>query len=283
MLLIADEAGWGVFLSDICNKARRARSAEITVEVESQSVLAAKKASKQMGGRKRARMDDIAPLPDGLEMNEEEKKTSYVWYRAIHSETKCVDCSKKTRGTRRQGETIYCHIDKDNNHVELTNEVIGKWVNKCMQNEGVDQFYPPPEIFVKDDPMMCDSIDLEDNGDSMSESELHGDSPELPDGNELIDYINEKAAESALVVYPRVATSLEALNAVKPDHDFPSYEGTLKSVGYCYVDEIANLTPDQLVKDTGMFGPVAREIYKHSVVVSERVRKETVRLSKDKD
>lgn len=101
-------------------------------------------------------------------------------------------------------------------------------------------------------------------------------SPEPPEPSELYQTLTEKQTESLLVVYPTVEDGLEALDAAKPAHNFRGLTNKLKANGYEYIDELAEATPEELVAETGIFPPVAREIRKHSVGLSRQVRMEAV-------
>ncbi|KAG9122193.1 hypothetical protein FRC07_001533 [Ceratobasidium sp. 392] len=280
-------------MSDLCGKARRLRSAEITIDVESRTAIEAKKAPKQPA-RKRARNDDLPPAANGIALDDEAKKKLHKWFFAIREETRCHGCMNDPRKITRPQQEIFCHIDNDNNHQPLSNEMIGKWPLTIQMKGEADQFVPPPDIFSSDtstDALMSASLEL-DTPEPEVESEQHTTrqpifsgpfepqvhSPDLPDTSDLIDYIKEKSAESLLVAYPPIQDGLAALDAAMPDHQFHTYAEPLKAAGYRYIHQVARSTPEQLTKDTGMFIPISREVHEYSVAVSELVRMEQVQM-----
>lgn len=101
-------------------------------------------------------------------------------------------------------------------------------------------------------------------------------SPEPPEPEHLLQTLTEKETESLLVVFPTVAAGLESLDAAKPLHNFSALTDKFHRVGYRYIDEIAQATPKELVEETGIFPPVAREIHKHSTGVTRQVKLEAV-------
>ncbi|KAG9085163.1 hypothetical protein FS749_004641 [Ceratobasidium sp. UAMH 11750] len=77
-----DPASWELLTLDICSKACRLRSAEITIDVKSWTAIDAKKVPKP-SGRKRPRNDDLPPALNGVVLSDEAKQKSFKWYHAI--------------------------------------------------------------------------------------------------------------------------------------------------------------------------------------------------------
>ncbi|KAG8777331.1 hypothetical protein FRC12_000436 [Ceratobasidium sp. 428] len=278
MVMISSPEGWEIFMSEVRTKAPCLRSARIDIEIESKCNRGKKGAEDRTEQTKVSRDNDLPPPPPGK--GEHRPGESRDWYYAVKKENH-----------------LYCYVMPDSDdgpgaHKKLSLELIGKWVNKCMNSEA-NAICPPDGLFDDDaatSALMGDSSHLNTPDPEAAQRrvrcqsviddpfEIKCESPDLPDTHDLIGYIKEKSVEALLICYPRVEEALQALDAAKPDHKFLTYLGPLNDASYRYVDEIACSTPESLVVEAKMFPPVACALHHYAGIATEQVQRESVQL-----
>ncbi|CUA68422.1 hypothetical protein RSOLAG22IIIB_13743 [Rhizoctonia solani] len=288
---VTDAAGWVTFISEVRDAASSARKNPVIIDIRNKTAIPTTKPTPA----KKNRIDDLPSTSDTAPT--ENTELSFVHFRKIREVTLC---EKHTKGSPLP---VHCLLKRGGRHHRLTHEQIALWSHKCRDEDGVDEFNPPPGLFSDQAqgslstraasnnlPRANNDVDS-DSESSEAEAARHArrdavllnpvpptscESPDLPEPGEVLQYINEKKVESLLVPYPTVKESLEALDAAKPNHQFPIYTDRMNAAGYEYIDEVGQVSPNTLADETDMYKPVAREIHKFSTAVTEMVRMETV-------